>query len=791
MSTKVLLLGPQAVRLGDSDADTLAIDEAARALRDDGHEVIVVTPRLGAPVCTLEGIALWVEPLTAASVAAIALREKPDHVLALLGGEDARRAIEPSAAEPVDARHEGEGPELEVVVARDASGAVVVVGTCELVGARGIAACDAVAVFPARITDAERTLAEDAARTAFAGEGGAVGSVRVGLGAGGAVVLAVRPWFTRGVAFVGRARGLALGAVAARLAVGGAIEGSLPPPALHDRIVVRVPRFSFEPFGARALDGVPKSTGEAHGFGATFHEAWLHAVAALDRALPAGAVDAPCDGRLEHALAAVIHGADPAVIARAAGVPAWVAAELATAAAAARAYVASPHDRSALLAAKRAGYSDRALAALAARSESDVRTSRITSDVLPKLALVNQGVWSFTYDGGTDVTIEVAVAGTGPTRIGRGPDAATPIVEVLARLGALGKRALLVDTAPRSAASSVAAATCVAAPDAETFAELARLTGALSIAPLAPPDEGGAIAPTDARKVDVDLLVDDERAVVCGVVEYVERAGVSAADSAAFVPPQLLAPELQRVAEERARSEALALAKPGAAHVRLAIVGTDVRVMRATAGASGTFTLHARVAGTSFGAEAANLLLGGRLALEDAPVPSVVVARESVMPFRLLDAEDPRLGASTRSTGEGCGFADTMPRAYAKALAAVGVSVTRPTTARPVALLVVAEEEKSAAVDLARRLRALGFVLRVSGPLREMLDAIRIPYQNGTSDPLAEGDVGLAIVTTPPEGALRRRAMREAIPYVTTLDLAKAVCAVLEEPAAPPPRRFR
>ncbi len=797
MSTKVLLLGPQAVRLGDSDADTVAIDEAARALRDDGHEVVVLTPRLGAPVCTLQGIALWIEPLTQASVAAVIAREKPDHVVAMLGGEDARLALDATAAEPVDAHHEGDGPELELVLARDATGAIAVVGALELVGGRGISACDAVAVFPPRITEAEQKVAEAVAIGAFSGEGGAVGSVRVGLAGSEATVLAVRPWSTRGVAFLGRARGIELGAVAARLVLGAPLAAALPPPVMHDRTVVRMPRFSFEPFGARTLDGVPKSTGEALAFGGTFHEAWLRAVGALDRALPAGSLDAPCDGRLEHALSAVLHGADPSATARAAGARSWVAPELAAAASAARAYVASPHDRAAVLAAKRAGFSDRALAALAARTETDVRTTRITCDVLPKLGVVAKGVYALTYEGGTDVALEVVVAGGGPTRIGRTADAATNVAEALERLGAMGKRALLVDVSPHGPAAKRAAAVCVGAPDTETMTELSRLTGGTPIVPLAPADEGGASgagepsAPADARKVDVDLLVDAKRAVVCGVVEYVERAGVAAADSAAFLPPQLLAPELQRVAEERARAEALALGKPGAARVRLAIHGTDVRVIGAVAGASATLALHARVAETSFAGEAAELLLGGSTALEDAPVPRVVVARESVLPFRMLDADDPRLGTATRSTGEGHGCADTMPRAYAKALAAVGIRIRRPSTARPVALLVVGDAERSEAVDVARRLRALGYVLNVQGPLTEMLDAVRIPYQTGTNDPFADGEVGLAIVTTAPGGGLRRRAMREAVPYVTTLDLAKAVCAVLEESAPPAPRRFR
>ena len=162
----------------------------------------------------------------------------------------------PGAAEPVDARHEGDGPELEIVLARDRAGAVTVAGTIELLAARGIAAGDAVAVWPARLSDAERAAAESAARAAFAGDSGVVGSVRVGLSGTTATVLAVRPWCTRGAAFVSRARGLALAALSARLAIGAPLGDALeasPSSGKVGIVAVRVPRFSFEPFGAARI----------------------------------------------------------------------------------------------------------------------------------------------------------------------------------------------------------------------------------------------------------------------------------------------------------------------------------------------------------------------------------------------------------------------------------------------------------------------------------------------------------------------------------------------------------
>lgn len=795
--SKILVLGPGATRLGDADAFDMAIGEAVAALRTDGHDVIVVTPRLSAPVCSGMG-ALYVEPLTAASVQAIVAKEKPDHVLGGLGGLDARSAIDLAASEPVDARHEGDGAELEVIVARDTSGAARVVCVSELVCGRGIASGDAIAVFPPRIDGAERAAAEAAALDAFEVKG-ALGTVRLGLGGMAPRVLAVRSWYTRGVAFAARALGLDLGGAFARLALGAALDVAVPEsPVRADLVVVRVPKFSFEPFGSRPLDGTPKSTGEAYGVGTTFHEAWLCAVRGLDRPTPSGDFRAAGDGRLEHALGALRGGAEPGDVARGAEVRPWVIAEVGLALAAERAFLASPGDAAAILAAKRAGFSDAHLGEASGQTEEELRGARRARDVVPRWRVLYDNVGGLTYEGGESAPRgELVVEGPGPTRIGRTSEVETCTVEALQRLREHGRVAVLVHTAPRGPASAAAELVCLGAPDAETLSEVARITAGTVVAPLAAVDRGAPITPPDARKVDVDLLCDGTRACVCGVVEYVEPAAVHAGDSAAFVPPQLLAPDLQRLVEARAKDAALALGRPGAARVRVAITSGEVRVASASAGASTTLALHSRVSATSFASDAIELMLGGRLERSDAAVPPFVVARECVLPFRFLDAEDTRLGAEMCSTGDGYGFADTVPRAYAKALASVGVALRRPSIERPVALLVFAAAEKSAAVLVARRLRALGFELRVKGVLGEMLRAMRIPHELADGDPFARGDVGLAIVSAAADAenedtrALRRHAMRSAVPYVTTIELALAVCAVLEETGTPSPIRFR
>ena len=41
----------------------------------------------------------------------------------------------------------------------------------------------------------------------------------------------------------------------------------------------------------------------------------------------------------------------------------------------------------------------------------------------------------------------------------------------------------------------------------------------------------------DAVEVDLDLLCDGKRAVVCGILQHIEEAGIHSGDSAAVLPP--------------------------------------------------------------------------------------------------------------------------------------------------------------------------------------------------------------------------------------------------------------
>ena len=64
---------------------------------------------------------------------------------------------------------------------------------------------------------------------------------------------------------------------------------------------------------------------------------------------------------------------------------------------------------------------------------------------------------------------------------------------------------------------------------------------------------------TDAIEVDVDCLSDGENAVIAGIMEHIEEAGIHSGDSACSLPPRSLSPETIAALEQQTKNLAKAL----------------------------------------------------------------------------------------------------------------------------------------------------------------------------------------------------------------------------------------
>ncbi len=206
--------------------------------------------------------------------------------------------------------------EFELEVMRDRNDNVVVICSIENVDPMGVHTGDSVTVAPAQtLTDRLYQELRDQAirviRAVGVETGGSNIQFAVNPESGEIVVIEMNPRVSRSSALASKATGFPIAKIAARLAVGYALE-EIPnditratPAAFEptiDYVVTKVPRFAFEKFpGAEgSLTTHMKSVGEVMAIGRTFRESFAKAM--RSRELDSPAVSPADDEELLHSL---------------------------------------------------------------------------------------------------------------------------------------------------------------------------------------------------------------------------------------------------------------------------------------------------------------------------------------------------------------------------------------------------------------------------------------------------------------------------------------------------------
>ena len=290
----------------------------------------------------------------------------------------------------------------------------------------------------------------------------------------------------------------------------------------------------------------------------------------------------------------------------------------------------------------------------------------------------------------------------------------------------------------------------------------------------------------------------EDRVAIGAVMEHLERAGIHSGDSATVLPPFSLQADVVLEIERVVRAIALELGVVGLMNAQLAVKGSDVYVLEVNPRASRTVPFVSKATGVPLARIATKVMLGktlDELGVTDPPLTRHVAAKECVFPFKKLPGADTILGPEMRSTGEVMGVGETAARAYGKALRAIGVQMRVPRSGPQAeaakVLLAVSEGGRIAAVEVARRLRALGYAICADRATAAALAASRIPCESletaAAEASLRAGDVSVAVVTaegdeeTSRTRPLRTAALARGVPCFTTTALARAGCAALEE----------
>jgi carbamoyl-phosphate synthase large subunit len=315
----------------------------------------------------------------------------------------------------------------------------------------------------------------------------------------------------------------------------------------------------------------------------------------------------------------------------------------------------------------------------------------------------------------------------------------------------------------------------------------------------------------DAIEVDVDCMADGRRAVIGGVMQHIEEAGVHSGDSSSVLPPHSLSPEIVLSIEEQTRMLALELGVVGLMNVQFAVKGGEVYILEVNPRASRTVPFVSKATGRPLAKIAAMLMVGktlDALGIDDAPVPRHTSVKESVFPFAKFPGADTILGPEMRSTGEVMGVAETFARAFGKAMLASGIELAVPEAGskRRCAFSSVKDEDKPAAIHIGRRLRALGFEVLATKGTGAALQRARVPVRvvqkvnEGSPhviDTIRSGTVAIVVNTTiggkevRDSYSLRRQTLLANIPYFTTIAAALAACDALEASQGEPAPRVR
>jgi carbamoyl-phosphate synthase large subunit len=315
----------------------------------------------------------------------------------------------------------------------------------------------------------------------------------------------------------------------------------------------------------------------------------------------------------------------------------------------------------------------------------------------------------------------------------------------------------------------------------------------------------------DAIEIDVDCVSDGRRCVIGGVMQHIEEAGVHSGDSSSVLPPHSLSPEIVLSIEEQSRMLALELGVVGLMNIQFAVKGSEVFILEVNPRASRTVPFVSKTTGRPLAKIAAMLMVGrtlDELGINDAPVPRHTSVKESVFPFTKFPGADTILGPEMRSTGEVMGIAETFARSFGKAMLASGIelAVPDPGSSRRYAFISVKDEDKPAAIHIARRLRALGFDILATQGTAAAVTRARVPVavvkkvNEGSPhvvDAIRSGAIAITVNTTigakevHDSYALRRQTLLANIPYFTTIAAALAACDALEVAAADPIVRVR
>ncbi|HZP94484.1 MAG TPA: carbamoyl-phosphate synthase large subunit [Burkholderiales bacterium] len=299
----------------------------------------------------------------------------------------------------------------------------------------------------------------------------------------------------------------------------------------------------------------------------------------------------------------------------------------------------------------------------------------------------------------------------------------------------------------------------------------------------------------DATEVDVDAVSDGEAALIGGIMEHIEQAGVHSGDSACSLPPFSLSQALQDELRRQTVAMARALDVVGLMNVQYAIQDGTVYVLEVNPRASRTVPYVSKATGLALAKISARCMVGQSLSaqgIRGEVIPPYYSVKEAVFPFIKFPGVDTILGPEMKSTGEVMGVGESFAEAFVKSQLAAGVKL--PASGK--VFISVKNADKPKVLDIARTLAQLGFqLLATRGTAAALAEAgLAVTAVNKVMegrphivDMIKNGEIAMIVNTVDERRAsiqdsysIRRSALQGRVTYFTTIAGAKAACTGMQ-----------
>ena len=299
------------------------------------------------------------------------------------------------------------------------------------------------------------------------------------------------------------------------------------------------------------------------------------------------------------------------------------------------------------------------------------------------------------------------------------------------------------------------------------------------------------------KEIEVDAICDGEHVLIPGIMEHIERAGVHSGDSIAVYPPQSLSEDVKQTLAQYTEKLAKGLNIIGLLNIQYVLLGNQGYVLEVNPRSSRTVPFLSKITNIPMARIATKAILGISIVKQGyqpglVPEKCGVYVKVPVFSFAKLKSVDITLGPEMKSTGEVMGKDITLEKALYKGLIASGMNIHRFGTV----LFTVADKDKEEALKLAERFAANGYRLMATSGTADVLESaglkVKIVGKIGAEGPtlldvIHHGEVQF-IVNTLTKGKqperdgfrIRREAVENGVPCLTSLDTADAILRVIE-----------